>query len=91
MTLVETRVDEDRSDAVLNPFGLTSREREILELVARGRTNGEIGEQLFISARTTSVHVSHILRKLGVSNRVEAASVAHRLYSAATAREGTSS
>jgi DNA-binding NarL/FixJ family response regulator len=66
--------------AVRDPFGLTSREREVLDLVAQGHTNGDIGKQLFISTRTASVHVSNILRKLDVSNRVEAASVAHRLY-----------
>ncbi len=60
-------------------LGLTTREREVLDLVAIGRTNGEIGGQLFISAKTASVHVSNILRKLGVTNRVEAAAVAHRL------------
>jgi len=66
--------------AVRDPFGLTSREREVLDLVAQGHTNGDIGKQLFISTRTASVHVSNILRKLDVSNRVEAASVAHRLF-----------
>jgi DNA-binding NarL/FixJ family response regulator len=59
-------------------FGLTTRERQILDLLAQGRSNGEIGDELFISRRTASVHVSNILRKLGVSNRVEAANVAHR-------------
>ena len=54
-------------------------EQEILTLVAQGRTNGEIGRQLFISTKTVSVHVSNILAKLGVGGRVEAAGVAHRL------------
>jgi DNA-binding NarL/FixJ family response regulator len=45
----------------------------VLALVARGRTNGEIGAELFISTKTASVHVSNIIRKLGVTNRVEAA------------------
>jgi DNA-binding CsgD family transcriptional regulator len=60
-------------------LGLTPREREVLALVADGRTNRQIAEALFISNKTASVHVSHILAKLGVSNRSEAAAVAHRL------------
>ncbi|MGH3151987.1 MAG: helix-turn-helix domain-containing protein [Streptosporangiaceae bacterium] len=60
-------------------FGLTEREREVLALVAAGRSNPEIGRILFISTKTASVHVSNILAKLGVSGRVEAAAVAHRL------------
>jgi DNA-binding CsgD family transcriptional regulator/tetratricopeptide (TPR) repeat protein len=60
-------------------FGLTEREREVLKLVAAGRSNPEIAQALFISAKTASVHVSNILAKLGVGGRVEAAAVAHRL------------
>ncbi len=60
-------------------FGLTEREREVLLLLAAGRSNPEIARALFISAKTASVHVSNILAKLGVSGRVEAAAVAHRL------------
>jgi DNA-binding CsgD family transcriptional regulator/tetratricopeptide (TPR) repeat protein len=60
-------------------FGLTEREREVLGLLASGRSNPEIGRILFISTKTASVHVSNILAKLGVGGRVEAASVAHRL------------
>lgn len=60
-------------------FGLSSREREVLELIAQGRTNREIGERLFISQKTVGVHVGNILAKLGVSGRVEAATVAIRL------------
>lgn len=60
-------------------FGLTAREREILELIASGLSNGQIAKQLFISPKTASVHVSRILAKLGVSGRVEAAAVVHRL------------
>ena len=61
-----------------DPFGLTSREAEVLRLVADGRSNGQIAEALFISRKTASVHVSNILGKLGVASRGEAAAVAHR-------------
>jgi DNA-binding CsgD family transcriptional regulator len=61
-----------------NGFGLTSREVEVLRLVADGRSNGQIAEALFISRKTASVHVSNILSKLGVTTRVEAAALAHR-------------
>ncbi|MEP9382240.1 helix-turn-helix transcriptional regulator [Nocardioides cheoyonin] len=57
---------------------LTGREREILALVAQGRTNGEIGRQLFISTKTVSVHVSNILAKLGAAGRTEAAAIGRR-------------
>ncbi|MER5972648.1 AAA family ATPase [Streptomyces sp. NPDC002055] len=59
--------------------GLTRRERDVLRLVALGHSNRRIAEELFISPKTASVHVSNILAKLGVSNRGEAASVAHRM------------
>jgi DNA-binding NarL/FixJ family response regulator len=61
------------------PFALTEREREVLTLVAAGRSNGQIAAALYISPKTASVHVSNILAKLGVSGRVAAAGVAHRL------------
>ena len=61
------------------PAGLSGREIEVLRLVADGRSNGEIGEALFISRKTAGVHVTHILDKLGVANRVEAAMAAGRL------------
>jgi DNA-binding CsgD family transcriptional regulator len=60
-------------------FGLSRREREVLALIAEGRTNREIGERLFISQKTVGVHVGNILAKLRVSGRVEAAAVAIRL------------
>jgi DNA-binding CsgD family transcriptional regulator/tetratricopeptide (TPR) repeat protein len=62
-----------------NTFGLSARERDVLALVAQGRTNREIGERLFISQKTVGVHVGNILSKLAVSGRVEAATVAIRL------------
>ncbi|MFH0521320.1 AAA family ATPase [Streptomyces sp. M41] len=60
-------------------LGLTTRERDVLRLVSVGRTNRQIAEELFISPKTASVHVSNILGKLGVSGRGEAAAVAHRM------------
>ena len=60
-------------------LGLTPRELEVLRLVADGKTNREIGAELFMSEKTASVHVSRILAKLDVRGRVEAAAVAHRL------------
>ena len=57
---------------------LTPREREVLALVAEGRSNREIGEQLFVSTKTASVHVSNILAKLSAHSRTEAAALARR-------------
>jgi DNA-binding NarL/FixJ family response regulator len=59
-------------------FGLTDRELEVLALLAEGLTNREIGERLFMSEKTASVHVSRILSKLDVRGRVEAATMAQR-------------
>ncbi|GLY74483.1 ATP-binding protein [Actinoallomurus iriomotensis] len=60
-------------------LGLTPRELEVLRLVADGRSNREIAGELFISAKTASVHVSNILAKLEVASRGEAAATAHRM------------
>jgi DNA-binding CsgD family transcriptional regulator/tetratricopeptide (TPR) repeat protein len=76
-------------DAPAGGFGLTRRELEVLHLVADGRTNRQIAEELFISAKTASVHVSNILHKLDVSSRVEAAAVAHRRALVDTAADPT--
>src|SRR6516165_8650472 len=57
---------------------LTDREREVLRLLASGRSNREIGAELFITSKTASVHVSNILAKLGAASRTEAAAIAHR-------------
>jgi DNA-binding CsgD family transcriptional regulator len=57
-------------------FGLTGRELEVLRLVAAGMSNRQIGGALFLSPKTVSVHVSHILTKLGVASRGEAAALA---------------
>jgi DNA-binding CsgD family transcriptional regulator/tetratricopeptide (TPR) repeat protein len=66
-------------DDDVSRLGLTPREAEVLALVAAGRTNRQIGTELYVSEKTASVHVSNILRKLGVTTRVEAAAVAQRL------------
>ena len=60
------------------PYGLTARELAVLRLLATGRTNAQIGAELYISPKTAGVHVTNILRKLGVSGRVQAAAVAER-------------
>ena len=71
--------DTPPAAAAVESLGLTARELEVLALVAEGRSNRQVADALFISAKTASVHVSNILAKLGVASRVEAAAVAHRL------------
>ncbi|MFF8534666.1 AAA family ATPase [Streptomyces sp. NPDC015532] len=57
---------------------LTARESDVLRLLGHGRTNRQIGEELFISGKTASVHVSNILAKLGAASRTEAVAIAYR-------------
>jgi DNA-binding CsgD family transcriptional regulator len=76
-----TRRAETRSD----PDGLTRRQRQVLELIAEGRTDIEIASVLHISPRTASCHVSSILDKLGVENRIQAATHALQRRTAAPA------
>jgi len=71
-------LDDLAHPAAENDLDLTARERDVLRLVAAGRTNREIGAELYMSPKTASVHVSRILRKLNARGRVEAASIAHR-------------
>jgi len=59
-----------------DPVGLTPREREVITLLERGLSNAEIARTLYISEKTASVHVSNILRKLGVTSRIQAAAAA---------------
>jgi DNA-binding CsgD family transcriptional regulator/tetratricopeptide (TPR) repeat protein len=63
---------------VAAPYGLTGRELAVLRLLAAGHTNAQIGAELYISPKTAGVHVGNILRKLGVSGRVQAAALAER-------------
>lgn len=71
--------DQAPRDAAAAERGITPREREVLVLLAEGRTNREIAATLVITEKTASVHVSHILAKLDARNRSEAASIAYRL------------
>ncbi len=61
-----------RPRAELDPARLTDREAQVLALIEQGLSNRQIGEQLYISAKTASVHVSSILRKVGAASRTEA-------------------
>ncbi len=70
---------ERQTNPALAQLDLSPREIEVLRLVADGRTNREIASQLFISNKTASAHVSHILSKLSVPNRTAAAAIARRL------------
>lgn len=71
-----TRQQHYRSPEMME--GLTEREIEVLQAVAQGKSNREIGEALFISPHTVQVHVRNIFGKLGVSSRIEAVAYAVR-------------
>lgn len=60
------------------PSPLTAREQDVLRLLALGRSNRQIGEELYITGKTASVHVSNILAKLGAASRTEAVAIAYR-------------
>jgi DNA-binding CsgD family transcriptional regulator len=68
----------DGEPAATVAFGLTDRELDVLRLLGQGKTNPEIAAALFISPRTAEVHVTHILRKLDATTRVEAATTGDR-------------
>ena len=65
--------------ALVPPGGLSTREREVLSLMATGATNAEIGAQLFLSPHTIKEHTSALYRKLGVRNRAQAVQRGQRL------------
>jgi DNA-binding NarL/FixJ family response regulator len=76
---VDTVSEPEAPESPAAFLGLTRRETEVLALVAAGRTNRQIGQAVFITPKTASIHVSRILAKLGVAGRGEAAAIAHRL------------
>ena len=71
-------VESQPASAPRYPGGLTEREVDVLKLIAAGRSNREIGEQLFIALNTVARHVSNIFSKTDSSNRAEAATYANR-------------
>jgi len=73
--LLDISLEQHPINATVKPddFGLTSREREVLDLLARGISNKEISKGLFVSVETVKSHVKNIYKKLEVKNRVEAA------------------
>jgi len=75
------RVQDGEPAEGVDAFGLTEREREVLDLLADGCSNPQIAAALFISRKTASAHVSNIISKLGVTSRGEAAAAAHRARS----------
>jgi DNA-binding NarL/FixJ family response regulator len=77
--LAAERATAPGADRTNGALGLTRRELEVLRLVADGRSNRGIADELFISEGTAGTHVSNILGKLGVRSRTEAATMAHRL------------
>jgi DNA-binding NarL/FixJ family response regulator len=70
------RLEEDTADT-RERDPLTPRERSVLTLVAGGRTNRQVGAELYISEKTVSVHLSRVMAKLGAASRTEAVSIAY--------------
>ncbi len=75
---LQERADAKPVSAPAYPDGLSAREVEVLRLIAAGKSNREVAEELFISPNTAGHHVSNILNKIGAANRTEAASYANR-------------
>ena len=72
-------IDRPSRSPLIKPIALTDQERRILDLIAEGMTNRQIGEQLFLAEKTVKNYVSNLLSKLGMSRRTEAAAYAARL------------
>jgi two-component system, NarL family, response regulator DevR len=91
-TLIDPAASQQAMQRLTSAPGseLTEREREVLALVARGYTNKQIAESLYVSEKTARNHVSHILEKLGLSRRSEAAAYAveHKLVPPKTPQNG---
>ena len=83
--VIRARLDLARSPTPTKPrhpaarYGLTPRECEVLTHLSAGHTNRQIAADLFISEKTAGVHVSNLMRKLGVTNRIAAAEIGQRL------------
>jgi len=63
--------DRDVLEGILTEYGLSAREREVVEMVLAGKTNREIEAELFISINTVKNHISNVYRKFGVKNRIQ--------------------
>ena len=75
-SLLEPAVASRFLDSINDPDALTARQKEVLNLIAKGLLNKEIADRLYISERTVKFHVSEILAKLGAGNRTEAVAIA---------------
>ena len=71
-----TKIDHDK----IKELGISKREYEVLELIAKGMSNAEIASKLFVSESTVKTHVSNILMKLGVNRRTQAIQKAKKLH-----------
>ena len=75
---VERSRRQERKSRIVHPTGLSEREADVLRLLATGKSNQQIADDLFISLNTVSHHLRNIFAKTGTSNRTEAASFAHQ-------------
>jgi DNA-binding NarL/FixJ family response regulator len=76
--IVSSRAQEDAARVANLPDGLTAREAEVLSLIARGLTNGEIAERLFVNESTVKTHINHLFAKIGARDRAYAMNYAYQ-------------